>query len=117
MESGNSSMWLIIALFIFGIFYNAAVAHLERQPGGHEGFTSLLVAVGVSVTVASLCPLIGPRNVLLVLLAFGASGTPMIMGSIRRYMQARSREIEELRGMASEELRSIASVVDGDDCP
>jgi hypothetical protein len=93
---------IVMGLVVFGVGYNAFVAYLERQPGGHEGFTGLLVVVGVAVTVLMLWPLIGAEAVCRLMVGFAASGAPMVAGSVRRYMHKRAQEIEELQRLTSE---------------
>lgn len=80
------------ALFGFGVIYNAVVSWLGRH-GYSEGYTAILVAVGVGVTLIGILPLIGVANTLKVLAAFAASGTPMALGDMQRY--ARSRKTME----------------------
>jgi hypothetical protein len=78
---------VLLGLLLFGIGYNALVAWLERR-GYAEGFLSLIVAFGVAVTLAGVAILSIPAA-LLTLLAFIATGTPMIVGSIVRYIHRR----------------------------
>ncbi|MEZ0396804.1 MAG: hypothetical protein ABWK53_10305 [Anaerolineales bacterium] len=78
---------VFFGLMLFGIGYNALVAWLERK-GYTEGFLSLVVALGVAVTLAGVAVL-SIQAALLTLGAFVASGTPMIVGSIVRYLQKR----------------------------
>lgn len=80
---------MVVALFGFGIAFNALVERLDRRPEGHDGYTSLLVVVGVIVTVTATLIHIPLEDYLIIALAFCASGIPMIVGSIRRYMDAR----------------------------
>ena len=95
-----SAIWAVmLALTIFGIAYNSLVAYLERR-GYAEGFLSLIVAAGVFVTLAGLAVL-SWQAALLALVSFTASGTPMIVGSIIRYLQKR----EEARRALLEELK------------
>jgi len=88
-------MWptfgLILALlFLFGIVFNW-ITHFAERKGWIEGYTALFVVIGVSVTVGGMGFLIGWKNVMYVYAGFVASGTPMIVGSIARYMLARER--------------------------
>lgn len=92
------AIYLVLALV--GTLYNLTVAWLERRQYS-EGYLSLLVALGVTLTVAPLA-LISPEWTLITLGAFIASGTPMIVGSILRYLQRRERE-----------RRRIAELLDG----
>lgn len=86
-------------LLVFGMLYDAWVARVNRLPGS-EGYTSLLVVIGVGVTVVATLPLIGGEAFIHVILAFVASGAPMIYGSIKRHLEARAREDQALRDQA-----------------
>lgn len=85
-------------LVLFGIGYNAFVAWAERK-GYTEGYLSLVVALGVAVTLAGVAVL-SIEAALITLICFVASGTPMIVGSIWRYLrrrdEARNAMIEEI---------------------
>ncbi|RMG02006.1 MAG: hypothetical protein D6735_10975 [Acidobacteria bacterium] len=74
-------------LFSFGLLYNQVVEYLLRKRYA-EGYTSLLVAFGVFVTLAGVA-VIDLSASLLALIAFAASGTPMVIGSIVRYVRKR----------------------------
>lgn len=78
---------VFFGLMLFGIGYNALVAWMERK-GYTEGYLSLIVAFGVFATLCGVAVLSIPAA-LLALGAFGASGTPMIIGSIARYLKKR----------------------------
>jgi hypothetical protein len=82
-------------LLAFGIGYNVFVAYLERKHL-EEGYVSLLVVFGVLVTLVGVA-IINQMSALLALLAFSASGTPMIVGSLIRYALARQKANETLR--------------------
>jgi len=89
--------WALFGLMMaFGIGYNALIAWLEWR-GWLEGFVSLAVAGGVGVTLL-LVGFIEARAALLVLVSFGFTGIPMIIGSIVRYMERREKEQERTRG-------------------
>lgn len=87
---------VMVSLFLFGMAYNHLVAWLEKQ-GHDEGYTAILVVVGVLVTVVACTPLIGIESSLILLLAFLASGSSMIAGSIYRYMQRRSALNDDIK--------------------
>jgi len=78
-----------LALVIFGMAYNRLAAYLGRRYGDH-GYTAWLVVVGVAVTILGALPQIGLRAGLHLLLAFIASGTPMIAGDVLRHLQDES---------------------------
>ena len=82
------------ALFAFGIAYNYAVLHISRR-GYSDGYTWLLVVVGVAVTVLAAGFTIGWTAVLLLLIYFAASGLPMALGDIWRKVQAEAVERRE----------------------
>lgn len=77
----------LISLLIFGILYNWLVARWERK-GYTEGYLSLIVALGVGITLAGLA-WVSWQAALMGLIGFVFSGTPMILGSISRHIHAR----------------------------
>ena len=81
-----------LVLMAFGFGYDRAVAWWEKQKY-LEGFVSLAVALGVLITLGGVWVL-SWQAALLALGAFVASGAPMIIGSIRRYVIAR-REAQD----------------------
>lgn len=89
----------IAALFgglaLFGAVYNLVVAGLERR-GYDEGYTALLVVVGVSVTLGAMA-LVDWRGAALALGCFAASGAPMVAGSWWRYVRRRKAGQDSLR--------------------
>ncbi|GAP10587.1 hypothetical protein BECAL_01760 [Bellilinea caldifistulae] len=91
---------VLLGLLLFGIGYNSLVAWLERR-GYTEGFLSLIVAFGVAMTLAGVA-ILSIHAALLTLLAFVATGTPMIVGSIVRYLRRRD---EAKRAMLDEVKR------------
>lgn len=84
-----------LALLLFGLGYNRLVAWLERS-GYSKGMTSLLVVAGVVVTVG-MTAVISLAFALITAGAFIASGTPMIIGSLARYVIRREKHLHELR--------------------
>jgi len=101
MNIGSNSgtiLGVFLLLFAFGIGYNALVAWLERR-GYTEGYLSLVVAFGVAVTLCGVS-ILSIHAALLTLGAFVASGTPMIVGSIVRYLRKR----EEMKRSIIEEI-------------
>jgi membrane protein YdbS with pleckstrin-like domain len=89
---------VLMGLFLFGIGYNSLVAWMERK-GYTEGFLSLIVAFGVTVTLVGVA-ILSIHAALITLGAFIASGTPMIIGSIVRYLRKR----EEMKRSIIEEI-------------
>lgn len=97
-----------LILIIFGIAYNALIAWLERR-GYIEGYISLSVIAGVLVTLGLLLipqmilSIFLPVNLpawgwgLVTLGGFGASGTPMMIGSISRYLIIRASGINSIK--------------------
>lgn len=86
---------VVLALVLFGIFYNQVVAWLDRS-WYMEGYLSLIVALGVFITLLGAA-VISWQAALLVLVCFTASGLPMIVGSIFRYAKQRAQEQEIVR--------------------
>jgi predicted tellurium resistance membrane protein TerC len=91
------TIWHIMGfLFVFGFLYNLLIGWLERR-GYDEGYTALLVVVGVAVTLIAysfmdIVPTIEMA------LAFAASGFWMVIGSWWRHVQARKHAQDLLRG-------------------
>lgn len=76
-------------LFLFGVGYNHLVMYLERKHYD-EGYTALLVVVGVAITLIGVAILFWQAAVI-TLLCFAASGLPMIVGSAWRHVQLREK--------------------------
>lgn len=90
----------LAALFVGGVIYNYGVALLgDRQ----RGFTSLLVAFGVLFTLAGIA-IIDWQCAQITLAGFAASGTPMIIGSVARYIAKRHAEESALAKFVQEAL-------------
>lgn len=83
-----------VFLFAFGIGFNWLVLQLSRR-GYSDGYTWLLVVVGVAVTVIAAGFTIGWTAVLLLFVYFAASGLPMALGDIWRKVQAEAVERRE----------------------
>ena len=97
---------IFLGLVVLGIGYNALTALFERK-GYMEGFTSLMVAGGVVMTLLPLL-LISPVFVLIVAGAFLASGTPMIIGSVSRYVRNRERAKREIARLHGDPIEDLA---------
>jgi hypothetical protein len=91
---------LYLVLVLFGIGYNSLTSWMEKH-GYMEGYTSLMVALGVLITLAPFA-VVCWQAVLLVLGGFIASGLPMIIGSISRYLLKREIAQKELAKVANE---------------
>lgn len=76
-----------LGLILFGVGYNALVSWLDRE-GYVEGYLAFIVAIGVAVSLAGVA-LLSWQAALLALGAFTASGIPMIIGSVSRYVKRR----------------------------
>jgi len=76
---------VLFGLTMFGLAYNVWIGWLGDRK---EGYTALLVMIGVAVTLIGVA-IISWQSALLVLGAFAASGTPMIAGDIYRAVKAR----------------------------
>ena len=101
MEISTQSVIIISALFFFGVCYNAFIAFLGSRK---RGYTALLVAFGSAVTLAGVAAL-DLQAAILTLACFVASGTPMILGDIHRYITERTRAEHEARQIAWQALQ------------
>jgi hypothetical protein len=84
---------ILVALFWFGVAYNAWVGDLRERK---EGYTALLVVVGVIVTLLGAA-LINWQAALIVFACFAASGLPMVLGDIQRTIKLREDAIQRIR--------------------
>jgi hypothetical protein len=101
----NERVWAVLAgLALFGILYDELVEYLERY--GHDrGYLGFIVSFGVAVTCLGWALITADWTGLLLLIgAFAASGTPMILGSIRRYLHERFEAEQRLRQATREAL-------------
>lgn len=90
MESGV--IWVYVGLMFFGIIY-AAVVFILGNAEMTEGFSSILVVIGVLATLAGAWVIeatTGRVTMFQLLLAFACSGSPMIVGDIGAFL-ARKR--------------------------
>ena len=100
---GSKAVWVFAGLFLMSVAYNALVASWER--GGHDkGYMGFIVAVGCGYTLAGVGVLVGWDVALWALACFVASGTPMIAGSVLRYVRERAREGKALAEIAARKL-------------
>lgn len=84
---------VLVALVMFGIAYNAWMTKLGDAK---EGYVALLVAGGCAATLGAVA-IIDLRAAALCMGAFIASGTPMIIGDIKRYVDRRERAKRSMR--------------------
>ena len=110
MISDTLLLHLLIAAIIlagFAYAYNRWIDSLADS-GRADGFVSLLVAGGTAVTlligliVAAADGAAALRGALIVLILFIPSGIPMILGSIRRYVDRRADDQEAAHAAASQ---------------
>lgn len=97
-ESGTDPVWfgfVVVLMIIFGIGYNKLVGWVERKRY-MEGFTAIWVVGGVAMTLFGML-LVDPVAAVLMTILFVASGTPMIAGSILRYVQRREADQRSMR--------------------
>ncbi len=97
---------IALASFAFGMFYNWLVDHAHNL-GIFEPLVSFSVAGGVASTVILAgallwtFPLTGWQWVLVMLIAFAASGVPMIVGSLNREVRKVSHHRQVITGAAA----------------
>jgi hypothetical protein len=86
MPTPETSLILAVyfGLLIAAILYNRFVVE-EMEKRGVDGYEWAQVVGGVAFTIAAVIPLIGWTAFLFVLGAFAASGTPMVVGAIKRH--------------------------------
>ena len=93
-----------LGLFLFGIGYNWFVNHIGSKA---EGYMSLIVSLGVFVTLIGV-GILSIQSALLSLGAFVATGTPMIIGSIARYVQKREAALKAIKEDLKDETSPLA---------
>lgn len=88
----NADPGAVILLLLFGgVLYNWLVDYAQRQLPRVHGLTAWLVVGGVLWTLVGLLLLTDRSVFLAALLCFGASGLPMIVGSMVRYQRTGGR--------------------------
>lgn len=92
---------VLSSLLLFGAAFNAFVTWAQRH-GYDEGVTAFEVVVGVLITLGGASLILWNRpfdavSLLILLLCFVASGSPMIVGAWSRYALLRRRGQEGLR--------------------
>lgn len=99
----NMIVILLFALFMFGWAFNALVGWLDERK---DGYTSLLVAAGVLITLGGVA-MIDWRAAVLCLICFTASGGPMILGDIGRAIRKREAAMRMMRLIATAQAEDI----------
>lgn len=94
-------LYVIAGLFLFGLVYNVFVAWLEKM-GHDKGYTAFLVVGGTLVTLAGLAVITDIETAILAIGCFGASGLPMILGSVGRHVRERAAEEKKIMALAHE---------------
>lgn len=92
-------------LMLFGVQFNALVGVLGRR-GYTEGFLSVFVAGGVLITLSGVA-LLNWQAALLSLGAFAASGLPMMIGSMVRYIRKREAEQRAMKNEMKNEIHTF----------
>ena len=82
---------VLLFLAATGVLYDALVSYVQEQLPDRHGVTSWLVVGGVLWTVFGIGILLGVQDMIVVMLCFMASGSPMIAGSMLRYLRERER--------------------------
>ena len=82
---------VLLFLAATGVLYDALVSYVQEQLPDRHGVTSWLVVGGVLWTIFGIGILLGVRDMIVVMLCFMASGSPMIAGSMLRYWRERER--------------------------
>jgi len=83
----------LAGLFLFGLGYDQLVSWMERR-GYERGITALLVVFGTLMTLLPILVIWGIKAFFRTFSLFVASGTPMIAGSLWRYLDERDEERE-----------------------
>lgn len=94
---------VMVALLLFGVLFNQLVQWLGRR---HAGYTSLLVVVGVLITLIGVA-VIDWRAAVLSLGGFAASGLPMVVGDIWRAIVAREAALKTQRDQAMQQIDEV----------
>lgn len=95
-ESGAITVFILAALFVFGLGFNKLVTWANEN-GYSDGYTWVLVVIGVLATIIGYAFMPGrDRSIPLLLACFFCSGAPMVFGDMARYAQARKRTQERI---------------------
>ena len=77
---------VLAGLFLFGIVFNALVSYTHERFGGKSPLTATFVVFGVGVTLFGALFLVPWPYIVIVCLCFVASGLPMWVGDLARYL-------------------------------
>lgn len=91
----------IVLACAFGLLYNQFVNWCEQR-GYSDGYTGLLVVLGVLVTLALAVPFVGLAVVLVVFTLFCCTGAPMVAGDVWRAIKRRELAGELIKKIYSE---------------
>jgi len=106
---------VLLRLLGWGVFYNWLVARLEKK-GYDRGYMGFIVSGGVFGVIVGFTVLVGSLDLGMVLLAcFAAAGLPMVIGSVARYNEARTREEELLDEVMQRLTRAGGEGADADE--
>jgi len=94
---------VFLALAGAGVLYDQFVTWMERT-GRERGVTAFLVVGGTLMTLLGAWAVFGAGVFLGLLGLFGASGLPMVVGSWRRYTDARGRDERDAQALAGRML-------------
>ena len=107
---------ILITLMLFGtlyaLFVNRYFDHLQEG-----GFMSLVVVVGVLITLAGVAFIYWPAAIV-VLICFTASGFPMVIGDVVRAIKKRERVRNlqrQIVNASDEKLDRLINELDNDD--
>lgn len=104
----TETAWVVLGLFIFGVFYNWLVADFQKKTGN---YTAELVAGGVLVTLVASGFVIGWSNTFVLIILFTASGLPMMIGFWLRI----ARDEQQARSVSHEDLKKMMDQIKGED--
>lgn len=93
LNIGKELAMAVIALTLFGVLYNLGI---ERVPWLAQRRSAEQVVLGVLVTVLASGMVIGWHHVPVMLILFGASGFPMLIGSWIRAAQDEAKAKQAL---------------------
>jgi len=97
---------VLAALVMFGLAYNALMGILGERK---EGYTSFFVAIGTVITLtgAFYTTQFQPVPIWLMVVCFGASGIPMILGDILRVEHVRQAAIRRHQAEAQKAAEDL----------